>query len=270
MPKVRVGDINVYYEIHGHGEPLVMICGASATTEGYTVVAPYFINDFRVVLYDNRGAGKTDKPDIPYSIKMMADDLAGLLDAIRVRSAYIYGQSMGGMIAQQFALDYPERVKKLVLICTTCGGRYCKLPKPSRRFGPEERQKMTPEELGLETLCLCVTQSYIERNPDTARMIMENMIKASEPAYAALRQAQAADCFNVYDRLPDIKAPTLVMGGEEDAAMPVENARLIASRIKGCKLVTFKKAGHILAEAGEKPNRQVMSFLKRNHSYQPA
>ena len=77
MPKVKVGDINIYYEIHGKGDPLVMICGASATTESYALLAPIYARQYQVVLFDNRGTGQTDAPDIPYTVEMMADDLAG-------------------------------------------------------------------------------------------------------------------------------------------------------------------------------------------------
>ena len=264
MPKVKVSDINMYYEIHGEGEPLVMIPGASATTEAYLLKVPLYSEEYQVILLDNRGAGQTDKPDIPYTIRMMADDLAGLLGKIGVNSAHIYGESMGGMVAQEFAINYPERVKSLILISTYCGGPHGTLPSPSKRFDRELRAKMSPEELGMETLRLCVTRDYIDKHPDVAKTMMEAMVKMSEPAYAALRQAEAVRGFDTYEHLREIKAPTLIMAGDDDAAIPVENSSIIASMIPHAELVIFKDAGHILIEAGEKPDRIRLEFLRRH------
>jgi pimeloyl-ACP methyl ester carboxylesterase len=266
MPQIKVGDISMYYEVHGKGEPLVIICGASATTEVYAMLLPYYFRHYQVILFDNRGAGRTDAPDIPYTIAMMADDMAGLLAAIDIRRAHVYGQSMGGMIAQEFAWRYPKQVKNLVLQCTTCGGPHAIGLKESRRFNRAIRMKMTPQELGRETLQLCVTQGYIDSHPDVAKIMMQAMMKQSEPVHGALRQSEAARCFDIFDRLPAIKAPTLVLGGESDQAVAVENSRIIAARIPGAELVLFPGAGHILIEAGNEPNRIILEFLGQHYA----
>jgi pimeloyl-ACP methyl ester carboxylesterase len=263
MPLVKVGDINMYYEAHGRGEPLVMICGASATTESYAVQLPLFSEKYKVVLFDNRGAGRTDKPDISYSMAMMADDMAGLLEAIGIESAHIYGQSMGGMIAQEFVLRHPEKVRKLVLVSTSCGNRHGVPTRQSRRFDREQRAKMTPDELGEETLRLCVTDEFIEKRPEIARVLKEAMMQQSKPAYAMLRQAEAARSHDTWERLPEIKAPTLIIAGDADAAVPAENSRILASRIPGSELTIYENAGHILIEAGNRPNRLILDFLER-------
>jgi 3-oxoadipate enol-lactonase len=267
MPSVKVGDINVYYEVHGKGEPLVMICGASATTEAYSLLVPFYSKNHQVILFDNRGAGKTDAPDIPYSIDMMANDLAGLLDFVEIQSAHLYGQSMGGMIAQQFAVSYPDRVRSLVLQCTTCGGSHSIPLKPSTRFDKEIRLKMTPQELGRETLRLCVTQKYIDKHPEIGKMLIEDMAKQSEPVHGALRQSEAVKSFDCYESLPKIKAPTLVLGAENDEAIPAENSKIIASRIPDCELVIFPEAGHILIEAGNEPRTIIADFLEEHSTW---
>lgn len=263
MPKVKVGDINIYFEIHGNGEPLVMICGASATNESYALLAPIYALQYQVILFDNRGTGKTDAPDIPYTAEMMADDLAGLLDSIGINSAHIYGQSMGGMIAQEFALRHPQRVKSLVLQCTTCGGPHSPPLNESKRFNPELRSKMTPEELGEETLHLCVTDEYIKKHPEVAKRLKEAMMKQSLPVHGALRQAEAVKGHSTYERLTEIKVPTLILVGDKDSAIPAENSSILASRIPQAELIVFKGAGHILIEAGNKPTREILEFLKR-------
>jgi pimeloyl-ACP methyl ester carboxylesterase len=264
MPRVKVGDIDIYYEVHGKGEPLVIICGASATTEAYSMLVPFYSKNHQVILFDNRGTGQTDAPDLPYSINMMANDLAGLLDFLEIQSVHIYGQSMGGMIAQQFAVSYPNRVRSLVLQCTTCGGSHSIPLKPSTRFDKEIRTKMTPLELGSETLRLCVTQSYIDRHPEISKMLIEEMAKQSEPVHGALRQSEAVRKFDCYDRLPEIKSPTLVLGGENDEAIPVENSKIIASRIPDSELVIFPEAGHILIESGNEPRAIIADFLEEH------
>ena len=106
MPTVKVNGICMHYEVHGQGEPLVFINGAGASMVTSYWLIPIYSRDYRLVLFDNRGVGQTDKPDMTYTTQLMANDLAGLLDAIGIDSAHVYGTSMGGMVAQEFALRY--------------------------------------------------------------------------------------------------------------------------------------------------------------------
>src|SRR3984893_5168212 len=123
MPRQRVDDIEVYYEVHGAGpRTLVMIRGLGSNLLSWYEQIDEFSRHYKCVVFDNRGAGRTDKPDAPYSIKQMADDTAGLMDALgSVRSALL-GISMGGMIAQEFALHHQDRLSCLILGCTHFGG----------------------------------------------------------------------------------------------------------------------------------------------------
>jgi len=118
VPKVKVNDIEINYDVEGEGEPLVLIHGLSGSTRHWFFQIPEFSKHFRVIAYDVRGHGQTDKPKQEYSIKLFADDLRGLMDKLGVDKAHIIGLSMGGYIAQQFALDYPDKVKSLVLADT--------------------------------------------------------------------------------------------------------------------------------------------------------
>jgi 3-oxoadipate enol-lactonase len=263
MPKVKVGDINIYYEVHGKGEPLVLIGGGGASVE-MTAPAqiPVYSPEYQLVLFDNRGAGQSDKPDIPYTTEMMADDLAGLLDVIGIKSAHICGTSLGGMIAQQFALRYPEKVRSLVLQSTYCGGPNSILPEKtmSISMGP----KLAPEELTRKMIELMITPEFIQKNPGLVQQILSGMSKNLAPNPGMLHQGQAVKSHNTYEGLPQIKAPTLVIHGDADRALPVKNSRIIASRIPGAELVILKNAGHILIEAGDEPNRVILDFLKRH------
>ena len=256
----------MYYEIHGKGEPLVMIMGAGGNVEWYYPAIPVYSPEYRLVLFDNRGAGRTDAPDKPYTMEMLADDLAGLLNAIGIDSAHIYGASLGGMIAQQFVLRYPERVRSLILACTYCGG-----PGSSIMTDPEvieagqRMQSLSGKELMMETLRLGVSQKFIDENPSHIQEMVKTMVKRPMTPQAQMRQGQAVATHNTYERLPEIKAPTLVITGDADRFFPVENSRTIASRIPGAELVILKNMGHMFSmEAADESNRIILDFLRRH------
>ena len=123
MPKQRVGDIDIYYEVHGHWpQTLVMVRGLGSNLCAWYEQTPVLARHFRTVVFDNRGAGRTDKPDTPYSMRQMAADTVGLMDALAIDRAAVLGISMGGMIAQEVALNHPQRLSALILGCTNFGG----------------------------------------------------------------------------------------------------------------------------------------------------
>jgi 3-oxoadipate enol-lactonase len=130
VPHIKANGINIYYESHGEGEPLFLIAGLGATHHLWELQVPSFARWYRVVAFDNRGSGETDKPTEPYSIAFFADDTAALMDALGIPMAHVYGQSMGGLIAQEFALRHAQRLHGLVLGCTTFGGPNSVPPSP--------------------------------------------------------------------------------------------------------------------------------------------
>jgi pimeloyl-ACP methyl ester carboxylesterase len=129
MPHLRANGINIYYEEYGTGEPLVLIMGFTVSSVGWHWNLADFAKHFRVIAFDNRGVGQSDKPNVPYSMATFADDTAGVLDGLGLNTAHVFGISMGGMIAQEFALRHPQRVKTLTLGCTNCGGTQAVLSK---------------------------------------------------------------------------------------------------------------------------------------------
>lgn len=265
MPKVKVGDINIYYEIHGEGEPLVFITGFTASIELWFRAIPVFSREYQLIIFDNRGAGRSDKPDVPYTMEMMADDLAGLLDAIGIDSAHIHGVSMGGMIAQHFTLRYPERVTSLTLSCTTCGGPHSIMADAETTSVMESLPKLTPEEGTREMLRLCMSQEFIDKNPDLIKQIVAKMLEHPAPPHGMMRQLQAIMGHDTYERLPEIKVPTLVISGDADRLIPVENSRILASRIPNAELAILKNMGHLFGvEAEDESNRIMLDFLRRH------
>jgi 3-oxoadipate enol-lactonase len=267
LPKVKVGDINIYYEVHGKGEPLVNIPGAGSTMDGFYRHIPVYARKYRLVAYDPRGAGRSDAPDIPYTTEMMADDLAGLLDAIGIDSAHILGASMGGMIAQQFALRYPQRVRSLILACTKFGGPH-EIPVDAEILEYWEHPKqLSPEDSIMQSLRLQMSQEFVDKNPGLIKQIITKALESPPPVnpQSGMRQVQAIIGHDTYDRLPEIKAPTLVIHGDADRMSPVGNAKILASRIPNAELVILKKMGHaFMIEAFDESNRIMLDFLKRH------
>lgn len=264
MPKVKVRDINIYYEIHGEGSPLVMIMGLSANIDWWhPYVIDQFSKNFKIVIFDNRGAGRTDKPAIDYSIKMFADDTVGLMEELGIDKAHMLGVSMGGVICQEIALNYPERVDKLVLVSTTCGG-------PNSVPVPQEtlqimlsRGEMTDEERMRTTVELLFPEEYRKNNPEIMEEAVKRLMIAPTPIDAYMRQLQAGAQFDSYDKLPNIKAPTIVLTGKKDILLPWENSKILAERISGAKLVAFEESGHgMVSQNAEQFTKAVIEFLK--------
>jgi pimeloyl-ACP methyl ester carboxylesterase len=267
MPKVKVGDINIYYEVHGKGEPLVFINGFAGSTTSWSRQIPVFSGEYRLVALDNRGAGRSDAPDTPYTMEMLADDLAGLLDAIGIDSAHILGASMGGMIAQQFVLHHPGRVRSLILLCTSCGGPHSVVATDPEIIAAFQPSELPPKELLRKNLPLMISHEYIDKNTDLITEIIDKFMEYPAPPHGQIRQTQALIAHDTYDKLPEIKAPTLVIQGDADKIIPVENARILASRIPGAELAILKNMGHLfMYEAFDEGNRIMLDFLRRHRA----
>lgn len=221
-----------------------------------------------VVAFDNRGTGRSDKPDIPYTMEMMAEDVAGLLDAIGIDAAHIFGVSMGGCIAQHFALCYPERVTSLILGCTHCGGPHRIKSEPWIRellHDFERIKQLTPEEHSREILDVIVSQEFIKNNKDIVDQYIRRVTEHDTPIHGLIRQYEAIIGHDIYNRLPEIQAPTLVICGAADKMIPAENSSLLASRIPNAELVILEKMGHgFFIEAADEANKVVLDFLRRN------
>lgn len=197
---------------------------------------------------------------------MLSGDIAGLLDTIGINSAHIFGISNGSGLAQIFALHYPERVRSLILASSATSGSP-RLPSPELAEFQKNVLAMTPEERAETQIKLFLTQEYINNNPDIVSGMKKAMQSAAEASQANPRMMQWAMTVDTYDQLPEIEVPTLVIHGETDMVIPVENARVLASRIPDAELVTFPNTGHYLFEAGDELYKVMMDFLKR-HSQQ--
>jgi proline-specific peptidase len=271
MAIVKVGDFNIYYEVHGKGEPLVLLPPYTSHSIVWARQVPFFAQNYQVISVDNRGAGRSDKPDPPYTIEMMTEDLATTLETIGVKKAHLFGISMGGAIAQQFALIYPEKVMSLILASTFAsqfGPHYVIQSAEAMSFlyDMERRKKLTPQELAKEQLRLNFSPAfvnYVLNNPAVLSRLTADEYAA--PLHGIMGQATALKRFDIYERLPEIQAPSLVIHGDSDRLDPIGNAHILASRIPHAELVILKNAGHMcIMDSAEETNTVVMNFLKQH------
>lgn len=267
MPRIRIGDIKMYYEIRGKGFPLVMIMGLTANKDWWPPeVIEKLSKHFKVLIFDNRGAGRTDAPKTDYTIKMFADDTIGLMDALEIEEAHILGYSMGGMIAQELALSYPDRVKKLILCSTTPGGPNAVPTPPETVEIMMSVRSLTDEQAARRIVSILFPKEFIQSNPTIIERTINHMLIAPITEDAYMRQLKACMEFNAYDRLPKISRPTLVMAGKEDVVLPYQNDEIIANRIPKAKLILYEKAGHgMITQEAEDFTQKVIQFLEKTY-----
>ena len=248
MPKIKVNDINIYHEIHGDGFPFLLIRGLSSDVYRWpSSFVKEISHKFKVILFDNRGAGRTDKPDIEYSIKMMADDTVGLMKAMNIEKANILGYSMGGSIAQEVVLNYPERVNKLLLCGAGCGGPNAKAATAEvLNLLTFDRKGMTPEQVLRKTLPILFPENFIKSHPEEIEEYIRRSTLAPIPTHSYKRQLGAIAKFESYSRLNNIDTPTLIISGKEDILVPCQNSEVLAENIPGAALTLFDEVGHAM------------------------
>lgn len=269
MPYTFADKCALYYETRGEaGTPLLLIAGYGATLAGWPqALVERLAAHHRVILFDNRGAGNSGKPNEPYTMAQLADDAAAVLDAAGADSAHVLGVSMGGMIAQNLALRHADRVRGLVLGCTIPAG-----PRSSHVIPPEAdaletllapRSGDTAEDIRRMWPILYSAHYLEERRDHLERMLAEKAAYPPSPQYALECQMHAvAETHDVLDRLCEIQQPALVLTGSADVLIPPENSRLIAEGIPDARLIEYAGAGHdFLDEAGDRVVEDILRFL---------
>lgn len=258
MPFVENLGARIYWDEEGSGAPLLMIMGLGWTSHAWHRSRPVLSKKYRTIALDNRGVGRSEAPAGPYSIAQMAADAAAVLNAARVNAAHVFGVSMGGMIAQEFALQFPKKVRSLILGCTAAGGPQAVRAEPevlqvlmTRGQDPDAFAKaMGPFIYDAGTAAL-------EIEEDTA--VRRKWYPSADPYFA---QLQAIMAWEAYGRLAQISAPTLLIHGENDRLVPPENARMIAARIPGAKLAIIPQASHIFTtDQPDAVHRAILEFL---------
>jgi len=242
MPQVAVDHATINYEVQGEGEPLVLITGLGGDTSFWNSLVELLAGDFRIITMDNRGAGKTDYGGHPFDIATMASDVKAILDHMCIQRSHVLGWSMGGNIAQQFAVDFPERLGALVLVST-----YTRRPARSS-LAIDTMIECVHQGASMDTLSLmmqafCLTESIFWRREREGRPT-NGKETCSIDGFA--HQKRALDGFDGSENLGCIHAPTLVIHGKADIMVPYQFGDDLASHIHDARLLHVEEAGHII------------------------
>jgi pimeloyl-ACP methyl ester carboxylesterase len=250
----------IYWDEQGHGAPVLLIMGLGYSSHMWHRIRPVLATQYLTIALDNRGVGRSDLPAGPYPIALMASDAAAVLDAAGIESAHLFGVSMGGMVAQEFALQYPKRVRSLILGCTAAGGPTVVRAKLEATQMLMARDKMSPEEAA-EAAVPFIYDSPTPRGRIDEDLAIRRPWFPRPAAYVA--QLQGILAWEAYSRLSGITAPTLVIHGEQDRLVPPGNGKLIAERIPEAKLIMIPHASHLfLTDQTEAAQSAILEFLK--------
>ncbi|MBN2098708.1 MAG: alpha/beta fold hydrolase [Dehalococcoidia bacterium] len=260
---MKVGGLNIYYEVHGNGRPLLLICGLGNDLSSWNLQVPDLARRYRVISFDNRGSGRTDAPDQPYSIQMMAGDTAGLMDALRIEKAHVLGVSMGGYIAEELAMAWPRRVSSLVLATTSVGPYMLKISL-LQAWVRQALADMSPM-ASFQIMLPFMFNDRCFEDPRVVEMAVETIAgHSSTPPHILTRQMIACAEHDARDRIGRITTPTLVLAGKEDPFIPFSLTQELAASIPGAMLNILEGGGHGFSASGaERFNRVVLDFLDR-------
>jgi pimeloyl-ACP methyl ester carboxylesterase len=274
MPLAQVSDTQLYYEVHGTGEPLVLIPGFGAGLWIWYRQTAALAESFRVIAFDPRGiarsregAGGGGGDDQFASMGRLAEDVASLLSALGVERAHVVGASFGGFVAQEFALRFPKRTETLTLCCTSYGGAGHVPPSADTLARLASTKGLNTGERVRANLLLAFSPGFVAAERDEIERVVELREANFVPEQVYLHQLQAAMAFDASERVREIKARTLVITGDEDIIVPAENSRNLAARIPGAELRVVAGGSHtFFIEKADEFNRAVAAFIKASGS----
>lgn len=245
MPFIKANNINFYYEQHGQGEDLVLISGLSADHAAWDLQLERLSKQFRVTVFDNRGTGQTDTPPGMYTSELMAEDTVALMNALNIESAHVAGHSMGGQIAQAVGLHYPERIKKLIIVCST--------PKSPETANILLSLSLKLAEAGVgeallieNSMPIIFASKYLEDKnniPVHVDRVLARECPQTVEGYVS--QLNACITHDVIKQLGKITVPTLVIGGEDDILFPIHHSEVMASKIPNALLMRLEDVAHM-------------------------
>jgi 3-oxoadipate enol-lactonase len=247
----RPDGCRLYYEVHGDpsAEPILLLEGLGGDIPGWGRHLRDLARELRVIAYDFRGNGRSDKPDEAMTMKTFVEDTVGLMDHLGVPAAHVYGQSFGGMVALELTLAFPERVRSLILAATH----------PGLAHAIRSRTKVAKDRPWLALYAPGFIRDHPDRLQEHRRVVRRN----AQPFHAGRRQWEAMQAFDAYGYLSDIRVPTMVLHGIDDLTIDPENARLLASRIPGARLTMLEGAGHVYHwERPDAATRYVLDFVR--------
>ncbi|MGD2077478.1 MAG: alpha/beta fold hydrolase [Chloroflexota bacterium] len=268
MPFATVNNINLYYELHGSGDPLVLINGLGYDLWMWHKMVPGLAEHFQVVTFDNRGVGQSDKPAGPYTAQMLANDLARLLETLDIEQAAVMGHSMGGFVAQALVLSRPHLVSKLILSATNFGGPN-HIPVTPEALAILMDTQADPVERLRRGIVVSCAPGFAEARPEVIESWIAHRLETPlDPqgyqAQLAIGLALTTEEASFESRLKNVQAPTLILFGEYDKVVPPGNAELLARDIKDSKTTILSGAGHFFPlEVPQAANEAIITFLER-------
>ena len=251
---VQVGDINIAYKRFGQGKPVLFISGTSQTKDAWepTLLSQLAATNHTVIVFDNRGMGETTVGTKPFSIEQFANDTAGLLDALNIEKADVFGASLGSFVAQELTLNYPEKVDRLVLSAGYCGGNETVYPSGQAAetlmtlASPEVLHNMTAEQQAMILAPIMFPPGWLEEHPEilNTTVIQLTPVRSASPEIIQQQGLAVGTWKGSCDRLSGITQPTLVIVGEQDLLAPPANSVMMAQRIPNSWLVLMEGTGH--------------------------
>lgn len=270
MAVASSGDTRIHYESTGAGAPVLLVMGLGMTATGWWRTVPVLAERLRVLAFDNRGMGRSDRPPGPYTMAQLAGDAVAVLDAAGEERAHVYGISLGGMIAQELALRHPGRVASLVLGATTPGGPDAVAADDGVRGFFERRAALTAEEAVWASVPYNYGPATRSQHAQRIGEDIEQRLRFPVTPAPYLAQLAAAMGHDAHARLGEIAAPTLVVHGEADRMVPAGNAELLARAVPGARLRTWPGAGHLYPTDEPEADRDVLDFLSAPSSPGPS
>ena len=264
MATIESNGIEIYCEEHGSGEPLLLIMGWGGNAATWHPQLAGLAERFRVITFDNRGVGRSSSPEGPYSVPQMAGDVVGLLDALEVPRAHVFGISLGGMIAQELAIEHAGRVDTLILGCTTPGS--CHAAGVAKLHSDVSAFRDSNGQGSLEWLSDFLKRLWTEEalTESTAELqdFVLSLIRFPPTAHGLSNQADAVLDHDTYDRLDQIRSRTLVMTGDADALIDPRNSEILAERIPNAELLIFEGLRHAFhLERPDLSNKAIIEFI---------
>jgi len=264
MPVATTSGVKIYWDELGQGEPVLLVMGLGSSSAMWHRIRPALVTQYRTIAFDNRGIGQSDVPAGAYSIREMAADAVAVLDAANIVNAHVLGISMGGMIAQELALQYPNRVRSLILGCTSPGGENAVRAAPDVQSVIASLMSMSPKE-GSEALVPILHAAETPRSRIDEDLALRRKWHASPNGY--LGQLQAIRSWEAFSRLHHIHAPTLIIHGDCDRLIPPRNSEILAECIPSAKLVLIPNAGHVfLTDQPQRSQSEIIGFLSQHSS----
>jgi pimeloyl-ACP methyl ester carboxylesterase len=264
MPQLNLSDFELHYEVDGDGEPLVLIPGFAGGAWLWSRQVAPLATKFRVITFDPRGIGKSSIGSQPLTIRLLADDLAALLRELRIDKAHILGASFGGFVGQEFALAYPESTRTLSLCCTSFGGPNHVAPSVEILTALASTSDFNHEDRIRRSLSMGFSSDFVRDHSDQVEEFVRLRMATPVMEETYRSQLTAAVGFNAEARVGGIKAATLVLTGDADVLVPMQNSRNLAAKIPGAELRSIAGGSHLFfIEQADEFNSVVMEFLER-------